>query len=746
MAQINPISAVMRSSAVLPLFGLAILLSIPVFAQVDLSRGLLAYYPFNGTAADASGHANDGTLFNGVQLTTDRQGHPNSAYFFDGVDDYIQIPGGNNLNPSGALSIALFFSPARSGQQTLLGKIDNTNGVGAQFQIGMDFSSYPGALFGVYPVTNGCATPPSNGAFANTGNPLTQDQWYCLVGTYENGVQKIYLNGVLVQSRPVAWSVLNQCPNAGIQIGRWWSGDLQSYQGKIDELRIYDRAITQDEINALCNCSLPADFVFTQDPCDPVQVRFNTVAVPGLTYLWNIEGADHAPTDASDAGLTYTFPSYSNYPVTLKLTYGICSDSITKTVPVQVQTADVLHPNDMTICLGDTVHLSTEPGLAFCWQPADYLSDANSANPVAQPPVTTKYRFTTRMPEKNLVVNGDFSNGNRGFTSDYAYSSSGISASTYFVGNDPHGWNYNMSTCTARGSNGNMLMVNGAPQLNVKIWSETVAVQPNTNYAFSTWLESLSANSPAILQVLVNGQPIGLIQADTNTCIWRQFYYLWNSSASTSAEVSIINMNQQNSGNDFALDDISFSALTMLTDSVTITVRTNPAPLVTAYKTHDIDCSQPTTELNATGAESYSWYPAVGLSDPRAANPIVSIDTTTTYMVKGTDSWGCSAYSAITVNVHAVGKDLFILPNAFTPNGDGHNDCFGIKRWGDVTLEAFSIFNRRGMLIFTTQDPSVCWDGNYHGQPQPADTYIYFIRAKTFCGLVSHTGTVTLVR
>jgi len=200
----------MRPSVVLSLFGLVLLLSIPVFGQVDLSRGLLAYYPFNGTAADASGHGNNGTLFNGVQLTTDRQGRTNSAYSFDGVDDYIQVPGGNNLNPSGALSIALFFSPARSGQQTLLGKIDNTNGVGAQFQMGMDFSSYPGVLFGVYPVTNGCATPPANGAYVNTGGPLVQDQWYCLVGTFENGVQKIYLNGALIQTTTVAWPALNQ--------------------------------------------------------------------------------------------------------------------------------------------------------------------------------------------------------------------------------------------------------------------------------------------------------------------------------------------------------------------------------------------------------------------------------------------------------------------------------------------------------------------------------------------------------
>jgi len=275
------------------------------------------------------------------------------------------------------------------------------------------------------------------------------------------------------------------------------------------------------------------------------------------------------------------------------------------------------------------------------------------------------------MAEKDLIVNGNFSNGNTGFTSDCTYSSSGISSATYFVGTDPHAWNFNMSPCMARSGNGNMLMVNGAQQLNTKIWSETVVVQPNTNYVFTGWLGSLTSISPARLQLYINGQPVGpLIQADTNTCSWRQFFNVWNSGANTSAQVSIIDMNLDISGNDFGLDDISFSAYTMLTDSVMITVRTNPAPQVTADKAHDIDCSQPTTELNATGAATYSWVPSVGLSDPESTNPVVSIDTTTTYTVKGTDSWGCSSYGRVTVNVRAVGKDLFILPNSFTPNGD----------------------------------------------------------------------------
>jgi gliding motility-associated-like protein len=180
------------------------------------------------------------------------------------------------------------------------------------------------------------------------------------------------------------------------------------------------------------------------------------------------------------------------------------------------------------------------------------------------------------------------------------------------------------------------------------------------------------------------------------------------------------------------------------TFQVNVTVR--PNPIVTATKAHDIDCSQATTQLNATGAFSYIWMPAAGLSDTASPSPNVSIDTTTTYTVKATGLNGCYVYKEVTVNVRAEGKNLFVVPNAFSPNGDGHNDCYGIQRWGDAQVEEFSIFNRAGLRVFITHNPSECWDGNFNGQPQPAGGYVYVIRAKTFCGPVIRKGILMLVR
>ena len=92
------------------------------------------------------------------------------------------------------------------------------------------------------------------------------------------------------------------------------------------------------------------------------------------------------------------------------------------------------------------------------------------------------------------------------------------------------------------------------------------------------------------------------------------------------------------------------------------------------------------------------------------------------------------------------GKASLILPNAFTPNNDGVNDCFGIRKWGNVTIKEFSIYNRWGQKVFDTRNPSECWNGTFHGEMQDSGGYVYVIKAVSFCGNITRTGTVMLIR
>ena len=180
--------------------------------------------------------------------------------------------------------------------------------------------------------------------------------------------------------------------------------------------------------------------------------------------------------------------------------------------------------------------------------------------------------------------------------------------------------------------------------------------------------------------------------------------------------------------------------------SFDLTVTVNDLPTVVAQKSNDIDCSNLSAQLSARGASTYSWLPGENLSDPNASSPIAKINTTTQFIVQGTGANGCKAYDSITVVVTKTGQNAFSVPNAFTPNNDGINDCFGIRNWGQVNLQEFAIYNRWGQMVFETKNPSDCWDGTFKGAPQDAGGFVYVIKASSFCGDIFRKGTLLLIR
>lgn len=274
---------------------------------------------------------------------------------------------------------------------------------------------------------------------------------------------------------------------------------------------------------------------------------------------------------------------------------------------------------DQSICLGDTTSLQGSGTLfdTFFWtsEPNDpTISDQTILTPTVHPSVTTSYILEARhVSLTNLVVNGDFEEGNMGFTSSYTYSPgpNGLfDAGTYAITNDAN-FNHNNFFCDEDHTTGSgyFMAVNGSPQANVVVWSETIEVTPNTEYEFSTWIETLEVSNPAILQFSINNVLLGMpFNASNITCLWEQFFEQWNSEDNTSAVISIVNQNTESSGNDFALDDIKFAMVTFSYDTCVVTVTT---PATSTFDMPMQICSADTPTITYTGTASptdqYFW-------------------------------------------------------------------------------------------------------------------------------------------
>ncbi|MBF0390112.1 MAG: LamG domain-containing protein, partial [Desulfamplus sp.] len=224
-------------------------LSLIVTAQADLNDGLVAYYPFNGNANDESGKGHHGTV-TGATLTADRNGKANSAYSFDGVDDYIFIGKSSNMNIGNNFTISVWYNVKVSSQKPLI-EWNNLSG------------SFPSGVH-IWTNVHYSGWPPGGGTGANIVDTSsashvikTQDEvlniWRHLVITYEKsyGQSRLYLDGILKETENLG-SFVPQT-TFDLYLGRRPAPDPFYLDGYIDDIRIYNRALSETEIQTLYN-------------------------------------------------------------------------------------------------------------------------------------------------------------------------------------------------------------------------------------------------------------------------------------------------------------------------------------------------------------------------------------------------------------------------------------------------------------------------------------------------------------
>ena len=208
------------------------------------AAGLIAWYPFNGNADDETGNGLDG-IVSGAVLTTDRKNSENSAYYFDGTDDHIKVMYHDLLNLNAFTIAAWVYVERFGGLQESAGMI-LSRGIFPFFNYQLNAGTYCtcGSSFNVSTTISGI----NRSLFATSSYAI--NSWYFVAATNDGTNLKLYIDMVRAGELISGSSESN---TNDLYIGKYESDMLWNFKGKIDDIRIYDRALDESEILQLFN-------------------------------------------------------------------------------------------------------------------------------------------------------------------------------------------------------------------------------------------------------------------------------------------------------------------------------------------------------------------------------------------------------------------------------------------------------------------------------------------------------------
>ena len=344
--------------------------------------------------------------------------------------------------------------------------------------------------------------------------------------------------------------------------------------------------------SSLCDYSLPLlwnGVNFTSDSTCTVVLanRWGTDSL--VTMRLEVRRSSVAPISLIEVCSQYRWPvDGAVYTRT-----GVYSDTVLNSVgcdSVQILSLTVLPPTrlvvspDTAIATCGHATLSARGGDAYLWMPAATLSDSatlDTVSTVVASPLTSQvYTVSTFRLGRECVVNGNFSMGNTGFSTDLAYVGSiGASYGQYTLAYDASLRSQNRffgrDHTSPSNPQGMFMICDGSLVADATTWGQQVTVVPHTDYLVSFWATSLTDHNEALLQLDVNGDAMGTVLALGDSIspdgVWRRYVSVWNSGNSTHADFRITNQNTLRSGNDYGIDDISVRAI-LCSDSRLVSV------------------------------------------------------------------------------------------------------------------------------------------------------------------------------
>tara|TARA_R110002096_G_scaffold278213_2_gene472231 strand:- start:3532 stop:11919 length:8388 start_codon:yes stop_codon:yes gene_type:complete len=237
-----------------------------------------------------------------------------SALKFGGADEEVVIPINSVINTSSTLSLEAWINPTENTAfAQIIGNIHDTGITESGYGLTMDGN---GGLFFAVKTQSGIIE------YLSSGGGINLNEWQHVAGTYDGNTKRIYINGVEVASSTNGTGTINYTPVNNLRIGRYSDDDESySYAGKIDEVRIWNTARTQEQINEYMSKPIQSNY---QDMIAYWQLNEAT----GITVVDKISGLNgtlqNFEFDANNGWIasSTTFVDESSVQVTLTGTEG----------------------------------------------------------------------------------------------------------------------------------------------------------------------------------------------------------------------------------------------------------------------------------------------------------------------------------------------------------------------------------------------------------------------------------------
>jgi gliding motility-associated-like protein len=667
--------------------------------SADINCGLIGYYKFDNNAQDASVYANHGTANSGVTFIKDRMGNCQRAASFNGTSGYISAPSSASLNsPSSMFSISYWIY------------IKNWFSTG-----GSGFCQKGNQSSIQYEFYQGSTNITLNGGSRNYN--LIPGVWYHITAVQNDNTGTFYVNGNPIGSSNILLSYLSNISTAPFEIGRHIYGNTEYHNGALDDLRLYNRALSAAEVAQ----------IYALPPSSPNPVPAASISAPqtticagqtvtltansntgSITYQW-IKDNVNIPSAISS---TYTATTTGVYRVRITKTAGCDSLSLPVNITVNtLPTVTLQGPVNQSGCGSVALVATATAGVQYLWKrngvnisganAASYTATQNGAYVVV---VTTAAGCTASSAAINVTINTA--------PSATAYASTPCAGQILNLALSTTGQMFSWAGPAGFSSSAQNPVLNNS-QLNMSgIYTVTV-----TNTTGCTVTSSVSVT------ILPSPTPIATA-SPTAVCLGGSLMlnasggatYSWNNGLGTGEAKTVTPSSS-------ATYTVTVTNIQGCSAIATVAVQVYPVPVANAGPDQEI-CQHQSAVLNASGGTGYVWNTGAQTQQIQ-----VSPLSNTSYFVTVSNSYLCTTVDTVNVIVHTQPNGTFIANKPFYCEGEDailsvgggqsyfwtypNGSTFGPSVQPVNTVSNLQLPSDAGVYSVVVEDGNTCRDTNF---------------------------------